>query len=127
MAITPDAVYQNPTVSFNAQDGRAVLVLTGVVLFSFSGTGPSWRRDSIDWEIGPKWTRLDGVAPMAALASISNRGTSVDAGWAVDQVTWEGEVNDAIRLRAQLAVSDSDGLMHRITYTATAIGEVQPQ
>lgn len=97
-------------------------MLTGVVLFGFNGNSTDWRHDTLDWEIGPQWNRIDGVAPMAAFGSIRNDGNAVNAGWAVDQVTWEGEVNDTVRLRAILAVRDTDGFIQRLTYTATVIG-----
>ncbi|HEX8082668.1 MAG TPA: hypothetical protein VF529_00150 [Solirubrobacteraceae bacterium] len=122
MAITPDQVIPNPTLAFDVPNGGRVMVLTGVVLFHFQGTSTDWRRDSLDWEIGPKWNKLDGVAPMAAFGSIANDQNATNAGWAVDEVTWEGEVNDTIRLRAKLAVRDTDGMILRLTYTATAIG-----
>lgn len=104
-------------------DNRDLVFLTGTAGFTLKGTGSSWFRDQVWIAIGPHWQRLDNVAPMAALASIYNDQTAVNAGWATDNCNWLN-VNGQIVLTVSLAVSDIDGYVLRVAYQATAIGLV---
>jgi hypothetical protein len=104
-------------------DGRNLVVMSGTAYFTFRGTGSSWRRDDAYAVIGPVWSRLDDVAPMAALATWSNTNVANNAGAAVDNCRWFNWSNRVL-LQVALAVSDSDGYVIRFAYTATAIGRL---
>jgi hypothetical protein len=104
-------------------DNRDLVFLTGTAGAELTGTGSNWLRDQVWIPIGPRWQRIDNVAPMAALAAISNAGTAVNAGWATDNCNWLN-INGQIVLTVSLAVSDSDGHLIRVSYQATAIGIV---
>jgi len=58
-------------------DNRDLLFLTGTAGADLTGRGQSWYRDQVWIWIGPFWQRLDNVAPVAALAAISNDHTAV--------------------------------------------------
>lgn len=102
-----------------------LVVVTGIALLSFNGTGGDWRRDALEFEIGPKWVGTPQVAATAALASISNDQTAVNAGWAVDSVTHDGERDDKVYLRIGIAVRDSDGALNRVSFAATMLGQLE--
>lgn len=104
-------------------DGRDLVFMTGTAGFSFKGSGGTWKRDQAFHLVGPYWKRVDNVAPMAALASIYNDQTAVNAGWATDNCNW-ALWNNRILLIVSLAVSDIDGYVLRFAYQATAIGLV---
>jgi hypothetical protein len=102
-------------------DGRDLVFLTGTAVFDFVGTGPNWLRDQVWIPTGPRWQRLDNVAPAAALAAIFNVSTAVNAGWAADNCNWLN-VNGQIVLTVSVAISDIDGHLYRVAFQATAIG-----
>lgn len=102
-------------------DGRDLVVLTGVAVCHWKGTGGAWIRDELLIPVGPAWRRLDDVAPSAALAAISNEQTAVNAGWATDNVRWSNW-NARVLIHVAVAVSDIDGWLLRVSYNATAVG-----
>jgi hypothetical protein len=64
----------------------------------------------------------------AALASISNSRTAVDAGWASDDARVEFDSKTRrFNLIVGLAVRDSDGYVHRVAYTVTMLGVLMPR
>jgi hypothetical protein len=86
----------------------------------------AWRRDILEFTIGPTWESIDRVVPAVSLASIENQGQSINAGWAVDEVRWVRvgpPRNSRIRLSVRIAVRDTDGVINRVTYQATALGQ----
>ena len=88
------------------------------------GTGGSWYRDHISFELGPAYGdgALRGTAARVALASVRNANTAVNAGWAVDR--WHVERNPAtgrLRVTVDYAVSDSDGYLLRLEYRVHAL------
>jgi hypothetical protein len=105
-------------------DGRDLVFLTGTAGFLFQGTGGNFIRDDLFHVVGPTWARLDNVAPHAALASVFNANTAVNAGWAVDNCRF-ALFNNRILLIAAVAVSDSDGFLLRASYQVTAIGIIR--
>lgn len=102
-------------------DNRDLVFLTGTAGADLVGRGQTWFRDQVWIPIGPHWQRIDNVAPVAALAAISNDHTAVDAGWATDNCNWLN-VNGRLVLTVSLAISDIDGHLIRVAYQATAIG-----
>jgi hypothetical protein len=82
---------------------------------------------------GPGWTRfIDGTVTVS-LAAIYNAGVANYAGWAVDAAMLEathlspavgGE--DHLQLQALLAVRDTDGILYRLSYQITALGNYLP-
>ncbi len=102
-------------------DGRDLVVLSGYAGFHLRGTGGSWRRVIGQMVRGPRWRRLDDVAPIISLAAIGNDNHAVNAGWAVDWCNW-GNLNSQIYLTFGLAIRDSDGWLYRVAYQITAVG-----
>jgi hypothetical protein len=102
-------------------DGRDLLFMTGTAGFTFQGNAGQWLRDDLYVLVGPAWRRVDGVAPVASLASIYNNQQAVNAGWATDNCRW-AVYNSQILLIVALAVSDIDGYVLRASYQATALG-----
>ena len=105
-------------------DNRDLVFLTGTAGVDFRGTGGAWDRDDLYILIGPGWGRLDNVAPVASLAAIYNSNYAVNAGWATDNCRWTIWGNQILLIVA-LAVSDSDGYLIRVSYQATALGQVR--
>jgi hypothetical protein len=119
-------------------DGRHLWVGSGIAVLNppFVG-GPgadaspgAWRRDILEFTIGPTWNSIDRVVPAVSLASAENQGESINAGWAVDEVRWVragSPGNFRIRLSVRIAVRDTDGVINRVTYQATALGRLVQQ
>lgn len=104
-------------------DGRDLVYLTGTAGCDFRGTGSNWRRDQVYILAGPSWRRIDNVAPVASLAAVANDGTAVNEGYAADNVNW-AVYNNRVLLVVSLAVRDSDGFTIRVSYQATALGQI---
>jgi hypothetical protein len=70
------------------------------------------------------FTFLVGGTVVASLASIFNRNVANNAGWAVDGADLQalGHEVEGLQIEAKLAVRDSDGFLHRISYQVTALG-----
>lgn len=106
-------------------DANTLRVFSGTAVCpSLRGTGGSWFRDHISFEVGPSYSdgTLRGTAGRVALASMSNANTAVNAGWAVDR--WRIERNPAtgrLRVTVDYAVSDSDGYLLRFDYRVYAL------
>jgi hypothetical protein len=109
---------------------RDLVFISGTAYFMLKGTGSNFEREEFTVDIGPHWRSIEHVAPMAALTSWQNLGTAVNAGAAVDWCEWTptaaGPVGGQIRLHAQVSVSDSDGIVYRFAFSATAIGILSP-
>ena len=102
-------------------DGRVLVVLSGYAVYNLHGTGLHWHPVTGLMVRGPVWRRLDAVVPIISLASISNDGNAINAGWAVNWCNWT-EVLHRIYLKFGLAVRDSDGYLLRVAYHITAVG-----
>jgi hypothetical protein len=122
---------------------------SGVLKFAQKGTSEDhWDRGALyarfptgsrKWfgqgsiQGGPGWTRfIDGTVTVS-LAAIYNAGVANNAGWAVDAAMLEathlspavgGE--DHLQLQALLAVRDTDGILYRLSYQITALGNYLP-
>jgi hypothetical protein len=121
-AITWPLFYASPhELRTRTGDGRNLVVLSGYADFHLRGTGGSWRCVIGEIVRGPVWRRLDDVAPIVSLASISNKYHAVNAGRAVDWCTWSYRAG-RIYLRCKLCVRDVDGYLHRVAYQITAVG-----
>jgi len=102
-------------------DNRDLVFLSGTAGLFFQGTGGSFIRDTLLVPFGPRWQRVDDVAPVASLASLFNVNVATNAGWAADNANW-GVLNNQILLFIAIAVSDSDGQLLRVSFQASALG-----
>jgi hypothetical protein len=104
---------------------RRLGILTGTAVFDFTGQGPQYLRDSLEFLVGPRFpegTRVEQLGATGALASIANDGPAVNAGWAVDEVDAAFDAtNNRIRVTAWLAVRDIDGYIQRLSYEVNTI------
>jgi hypothetical protein len=125
MSFSASSIVNSHELRTHTPDNKDLVFLTGMAVINpgFTGTGQTWHADQLTITIGPVWQHIDNVAPVAALASISNDQTAVDAGWATDYCTWNN-VNGKIELAVGLAVRDIDGHVLRVAYQATAIGKL---
>jgi hypothetical protein len=93
--------------------------------------GRNWTASSMQRR---GWTVFRGGTATVSLASIYNAGVANYAGWAVDAAQVEafagmsefGEVLDHLRIQARLAVRDTDGILYRVSYQVTALGNYIP-
>jgi hypothetical protein len=117
-------------VTTKAPDGRDLVFLTGTGIADFAGTTSDFIRDSLAIHLspphGPIWSIIDECAPVVALAAVWNGGYAVNAGWAVDWTdwtiySWPGQGTHLL-LTSGIAVSDTDGILVRVSYQATALG-----
>lgn len=102
-------------------DGRHMATISGTALLDFTGSHSDFRRDVARIIVGPSWARLDAIAPTASLATIYNKSTANNAGWAVDNAQWE-LVGNRIGMRVAIAVSETDGRLLRFSFSVTAVG-----
>jgi len=122
--LEPGSVHTPQELRYRDANGRDVVTLTGYAVFNFRGTGGAWRRRDLNILIGPTWLRLDDVSASVTLASISNKNRANDTGWAADNCRWSRS-NGRILLQSRLAVSDSDGYVHRVAYKTVATGRLR--
>jgi len=108
------------------KDANRLFIYTGMAVFDFKGTGGSWLRDSLTFQIGRAFTltQYKQAVATASLASISNKDNAVNAGWAVDRVEAKRASNGKIELTMNLAIRDSDGYIHRIAYEVSVLAKI---
>jgi hypothetical protein len=137
-------------MGYRLADGRVLVDRTGIVLLGLEG-GSDWVRKTLQvgvdgrrvepllnlgpaqqghhWEVQPAMWSVS-----AAPASIFNRNTAVNAGWAVDTCNTEWDLGEpassgnllgSIRLYLNLAVRDTDGILYRISYDFRAVGNLR--
>jgi hypothetical protein len=98
----------------------------GLVKFIVPTDGRIWtsRRD-----FAFKETFLHAGTVVVSLASVFNKGVANNAGWAVDGADLQVlDIQSAgLRIEAKLAVRDSDGFIHRLSYQVTALGQEDRQ
>ena len=121
MPITPSAIATPQEMRFPIGGGRTAVCLSGYPVFSFKGSGGSWRREELWINIGPVWRRLDDVCPSVAPAALANSHHAVNAGWAVDWCAWT-TMGGRILLRCGIAIRDSDGFLLRVVYHVNSVG-----
>ncbi len=106
--------------------GQTVLHVAGVAAIELDNprTDSSWHRFEVDIKLEDViWAgHFEVKVPNVSLASISNNNHAVDAGWAAD-TSEHHEENDKPYIRAQLAVKDKDGKLHRVSFSAIVVGE----
>ena len=136
---TEQAAFYMPPVPGTDIGERWYVNLTGVVKFDFIGTGSSWLRELFkiyvkfdrsrlpNWD-SSKWFAIRDYTIFVAPNSFTNLGPSQYAGWAVDEFGSIGnyKVDDKVEFWAKLCVRDSDGILHRISYNLTYIGDAVP-
>ena len=82
----------------------------------------------LEFELGSRWDAPPPrVAPVVSLARIENAGSANNAIWAVEDCspifrTTDGFVQVVIRSR--LTVRDRDGLIERLSYSVTMVGQL---
>jgi hypothetical protein len=137
-------------MGYHLADGRVLIDLTGIVLLGLRGDS-NWVRKTLlvgvnggkvepllslgpaqeghHWELQPVMWSVS-----AAPASIFDANTAVNAGWAVDTCNtgWDlgdqassGNLLEPFPLYLNLAVSDTDGILCRITYDFRAVGNLR--
>lgn len=143
---TPQALELRVDPTMNA--GADVLCFySGILRFAAKGTSADkWSRGSLfarvstagrNWSNpsiyrGPGWTVFRGGTVTVSLASIYNAGEANSAGWAVDAAQVEAKsavgigVEDHLEIQALLAVRDTDGVLYRVSYQVTALGNDIP-
>jgi hypothetical protein len=123
-------------------DGANILCFYGgTLLMSQKGESSRWIRGFLNAPVytaqrqwspkdrGAGWTRFRDGSVTVSLAAIYNVNEANNAGWAVDaaemsaiDTTHLHPLDDHLEIRALLAVSDSDGILYRLSYSATALG-----
>jgi hypothetical protein len=128
-----------------ARNGGAdvLCTYTGTLKFSFTGAHHKWRRGVLEAVIptpGRQWTLVATRVPgrthrvkatvIAAPSSMYNLKAADYAGWAVDAADVTVKTEEApgyfygyLLLQALIAVSDADGILYRISYQVTALGQ----
>ncbi|GAB5905531.1 hypothetical protein OKHIF_36320 [Mycobacteroides chelonae] len=82
------------------------------------------------------WFQVDSVIPFATLSSIFDRHQAIDAGFAVDRWRFRTRTGIGVQpgqtiqslfdgLLVDLAVRDSDAVLHRISYHITVQGRIR--
>jgi hypothetical protein len=117
-------------VATKTPDGRDLVFMTGTGIVDFAGNISDFIRDELAIHLsppdGPIWKSIDHCAPVVALAALWNGGPATNAGWAVDwtgwtEYSWPGQ-GPHLLLASGIAVSDTDGILIRVSYQATALG-----
>ena len=122
-ALFPQAIHLPHELRTRTADNRDLVYLTGTAIVSFEGVPNDWRRDELWIPVGPAWTRVDAVAPIASLASIGTTDPNVVTGWATDGTFWS-IFDGRILIRVQLAVAVQNVWLGRVAYHVTAIGQL---
>jgi hypothetical protein len=113
-------------------DGRDLVFLTGTGIVDFTGNTSDFIREELAIHLsppdGPIWSVIEQCAPVVALAALWNGGPAQNAGWAVDWTnwtvySWSGQ-GPHLLLASGIAVSDTDGILIRVSYQATALGRL---
>jgi hypothetical protein len=123
MAFWPSGIATPHELRTKDRSNRDLVFLSGVAVFSFRGSGGSWKRDELNNVVGPAWRQLIDVTPFGALNSIANSNHAVNAGWAVDGFRWT-TFGGRILLRMPVAIRDSDGYLLRVGYQVSAVGTI---
>jgi hypothetical protein len=109
----------------DAKSGDNDLVtITGLATFTFQGRSKDWHREDVSITFGPTWADAPKlvVAATVGLATMTNDGHAMDAGWSVDG--WRiSETEDRITIIATVGVRDTDGFITSLSFSATALGK----
>lgn len=114
-------------------DGLDMVISTGYALFGMKGAPDgNWNRSDLVFRVGPQWDALRGTTVVVSPSSMFNKSVANNAGWAVDRVTVTyyqqipGPPGVQVALRCGLAVRDTDGILYRVNYHVTTIGQLAP-
>ena len=119
---------QSMTIGVSGPDGaNRLLIYTGVVTFTFKGTGSTWRHYRIEFEVGPVFSagQVRDRTAIASLNSIHNDETAKNAGWAVNWVTtsWNSS-GGRVKVVAEISVRDIDGFVTRMGYQVSILAQL---
>ncbi len=108
---------------------RALVVVSGIAVFDYKHSSPNpWSYETLRILVPcPEFRQLsdEHIQVIAALSSIWNDGTAVNAGWAIDSFRAFFDANEhRIWVECALAVSDHDGYIRRVAYQVTAVGQL---
>ena len=127
MPFSPDLI-ESPHRLRVRTDNKILVIASGIAVFNFQGTSADpggWRRDDIViTAVDNLDFQVERIVPTVSLASISNLGTAVNAGWAVDDVRAEVSGSNVV-LRSRLAVRDTDGIIHRVAFHVSVLSQRQ--
>ena len=114
-------------------DGLDMVISTGYALFGMKGLPDgTWNRQDLVFRVGPQWAAVRGTAVVVSPSSMFNKNVANNAGWAVDRVNltyyeqFPGPPGVQVALRCGLAVRDSDGILYRVNYHVTTVGQLAP-
>ena len=108
-------------------------VLTGIVIVNLHCTTKAgWQHDTLQINIGipelpqGKMLHVEQSAVFIALSSMWDSDYAVNAGWAVDEFGCSKPGNNitSIELTANVATSDNDGWLYRVSYNVTLLGQL---
>jgi hypothetical protein len=132
----------NHTISEYLRSGRWLYTLQGIVVVDLKGAGDQWSYDDLTldlflqdrpaWVQGPGWGQwqecefsTEHFSAEMHLSSIANDGEAVNAGWAIDAVTfpqWPNSSHGYVTVATHMGARDSDGWLYRIGYTVHLYG-----
>ncbi|MEM9655757.1 MAG: hypothetical protein AAGA65_26960 [Actinomycetota bacterium] len=134
-------------MAYPLPNGRAAVDLTGVALVDLVGDS-TWNRQTLRLRLNslkavrllpePPNGRIWHLRPemwsvSAAPAAVFNRNTAKNAGWAVDTcntqwdlgvTTSDGDLLHTVDLYLDVATSDTDGILHRISFDFRGVGRL---
>jgi len=130
-----------------ASEQKWVMILTGIAVFDFTGTGQNWYPGTLRLDLGDMVQNVINVsgrkpspgkflvfqaeqwANFATINSIFDEHTAVDAGFAADEVsprlsTLQGVNNIFSGMDVTLDVRDVDAHLYRVGFQATVVGKI---
>jgi hypothetical protein len=115
-------------------DGLDMVISTGYALFGMIGQpNGAWNRQDLVLRVGPHWSAVRSTVVVVSPSSMFNKNVANNAGWAVDRVNlyyyqqFPGPPGVQVELKCGLAVSDSDGILYRVNYHITTVGQLAEQ
>jgi hypothetical protein len=129
--INPEGFESQRHLAAQTGDGLDMVISTGYVLFNMKGSSGAWNRQDLVFLVGPRWSFVrPKTTVVVSPSSMFNIDVANYAGWAVDRVDVKyfgqipGPPGVQVLLRCGLAVSDADGILYRVNYQVTTIGQL---
>jgi hypothetical protein len=129
--IYPSGFESQRRVATRTGDGLDMVISAGYALFGMKGAPDgTWNRQDLVFRVGPQWDAVRGTVVVVSPSSTFNKNVANNAGWAVDRVNVTyyqqipGPPGVQVSLRCGLAVRDSDGILYRVNYHVTTIGQL---
>jgi hypothetical protein len=129
--IFPTGFESQRELAVKTGDQLDMVISTGYALFGMrGGQDGRWNRQDLIFRVGPQWDAVRDTVAVVSPSSMYNVNTAINAGWAVDRVgvTYysqsPGPPGVQVSLRCGLAVSDTDGILYRVSYYVTTIGRL---